>query len=124
GMSPTVWPPKLPATYRYDWALFRDWCQAIGEPALPTSPAVIRGFLAAHPAAPETHRRRFAAIRSAHVGARYSRPRLEVGDRPTIGAAPRDPARAREVLALLPAIGWPAGLWGRRDGLLIVLTQL
>jgi len=85
--------------------------------------AALTGFLTAAPARPTTLARRVRAIASAHRRAGYLLTRPDIGP-----AAPRPaPERPRPepglMIAACPTRGWPAGLTGRRDAFLIVLTE-
>ena len=123
---PVAPPPALPvlsaatrAAYAADWALFRTWCAAADRPTLPTDPDTVALFTTENPAAASTTRRRLRAIELEHHRAGLLSP---LPHRP---AAPRppaiDPARLAEVLPALPTTGWAAGLFGRRDALLLTL---
>jgi len=111
--------------YVGEWALFCEYATATDQPALPTTVAALTGFLAALPARPATVARRIRAIAAAHRRAGHLLTRPEDGP-----AAPRThpaPAPRRGnpglMIAACPTRGWPAGLTGRRDALLIVLTE-
>ncbi|WP_010596781.1 hypothetical protein [Rhodococcus sp. P14] len=118
---------RIPARYRHDWALFADWCTATDHPALPASPEALALFLREHPAAPATQRRRVSAINTVHT--RHGHP--EPGRSETVRRR-LDTARAARLDGLaellhrkaagLPTIGWPNGLFGRRDALLLTLA--
>ncbi|WP_137725799.1 hypothetical protein [Prescottella subtropica] len=115
----------LSARLRPRWRLFADWCAGVEEPALPTSREVLTRFLLANPASSSTQRERLAAIRAAHAVAAAS---LPAHTRPTAVVAGTPPprwagSRAAAVVASLPTAGCPAGIFGRRDALLLVLTQ-
>jgi len=111
--------------YASEWELFCDYTTATDQPALPTTVPALTGFLAALPARPATVARRIRAIAAAHRRAGHLLTRPEDGP-----AAPRThpaPAPRRGnpglMIAACPTRGWPAGLTGRRDALLIVLTE-
>ena len=98
------------------------------QPALPTTVPALTGFLAALPARPATVARRIRAIAAAHRRAGYLLTRPEHGPAAPrthvhAAAAPRrgDPA---PMIAACATRGWPAGLTGRRDAFLIVLTEV
>ncbi|EME56252.1 hypothetical protein G352_22226 [Rhodococcus ruber BKS 20-38] len=118
---------RIPARYRHDWALFADWCTATDQPSIPTSPEALALFLREHPAAPATQRRRVSAINTVHTRHGYPPPgRSETVRRrlDTARAARLDrlaPLLLRRA-AELPTTGWPGGLFGRRDALLLVLA--
>ncbi|WP_371851597.1 hypothetical protein [Rhodococcus koreensis] len=60
--------------YAHDWALFVDWCDACEHCALPAHPSVLAEFLADHPAADGTQRRRITAINAVHTDAQFPAP--------------------------------------------------
>ncbi|KXF84105.1 hypothetical protein D092_22560 [Rhodococcus ruber Chol-4] len=118
---------RIPSRYRHDWALFADWCTATDQPALPATPEVLALFLREHPAAPATQRRRVSAINTVHTRHGHPPPgRSETVRRrlDTTRAARLD--RLAPLLlhkaAELPTTGWPSGLFGRRDALLLTLA--
>ena len=109
--------------YAGEWDLFCDYTRATDRPALPTTVAALTGFLAALPARPATVARRIRAIAAAHRRAGYLLTRPEGGPAAAGPApAPRrlDPAL---MIAACATRGWPAGLSGRRDAFVIVLTE-
>ncbi|PQP14132.1 hypothetical protein [Rhodococcus opacus] len=114
------------AQYRYDWALFADWCTALAASALPADPLALASFLDEHPAAQSTQRRRVAAINWVHNASGYPAPGSARVIRQVLSARAGkrdDLARsARGVLWTLPTVGWPQGLFGRRDALILVLN--
>lgn len=114
------------ARYRYDWQLFADWCTAVDAPALPADPLTIAMFLDEHPAATGTHRRRLSAINTVHTRSGYTAPGTAhaLRERLTRRTRPRPDLRdaADEVIRRLPTTGWPGGLFGRRDALLLTLA--
>ncbi|AII10660.1 hypothetical protein [Rhodococcus opacus] len=114
------------AQYRYDWALFADWCTALGASALPADPLALASFLDEHPAAQSTQRRRVAAINWVHNASGYPAPGSARVIRQVLSArAGRrvDLSRAAHgALLTLPTVGWPQGLFGRRDALILVLN--
>ncbi|WP_254704843.1 hypothetical protein [Rhodococcus pyridinivorans] len=118
---------RIPSRYRHDWALFADWCAAADRSPIPASPATLAMFLHEHPAAVATQRRRLSAINAVHTGHGYPAPgRTETVRRhlDTTRASRLD--RLGRLLvqraAELPITGWPSGLFGRRDALLLVLA--
>ncbi|WP_326603604.1 hypothetical protein [Rhodococcus sp. PD04] len=114
------------ARYRYDWQLFADWCTAVEASALPADPLTIALFLDEHPAATSTHRRRVTAINTVHTRCGYPAPGTAqaLRERLTRRTRPRPDLRdaATDVIRRLPTSGWPGGLFGRRDALLLTLT--
>ena len=119
-------------TYATDWALFTDWCAATDTTALPADPQTVVDFLTGCPAAPATSRCRVAAIDHHHAAAGYQRPGESVAVRAALGRPTGEPfqptQRDREAvdaaLRGLPSHGWTAGMFGRRDRCLVVLSQL
>lgn len=113
---------------RHTWSIFEDWCAALDQPVLPTSPESLAWFLRAHPAAPGTQRRRIAVIDAAHY--RHDLP--PPGRAETVRAA-LDVARAERlhdlttliggIIGRLPESGWPTALFARRDTLMLVLAS-
>ena len=118
---------RIPARYRHDWALFTDWCTATDQPALPASPEALALFLHEHPAAPATQRRRVSAINTVHTHHGHPAPgRSETVRRRLDAARAARLDRLTPLLlhkaAELPVTGWPSGLFGRRDALLLTLA--
>ena len=119
------------AAYSGDWALFTDHCTVTDRPVLPADPRTVVDFLAACVAAPATRRRRVAAIDHHHSASGHDRPGESVVVRAALGrrtgAPPETPAHPERVAAALrglPSHGWTAGMFGRRDRALLVLSQL
>ncbi|WKK14882.1 hypothetical protein QYN14_26685 (plasmid) [Rhodococcus ruber] len=118
---------RIPVRYRHDWALFTDWCTAADNRPIPATPETLALFLGEHPAAVATQRRRLSAINAVHTGHGYPAP----GRTETVRWH-LDTTRASRLDRLsrlllqrtveLPAEGWPSGLFGRRDALLLVLA--
>lgn len=117
------------AGYASDWALFTDWCTAVDHPALPTTADTVMHFLTDNPAAAATSARRVTAI--AHFHRRYGYPsptrdievkqwlRVAAGRPRTLDrAVPAE--RIEALLRQIPTTGWPAGLFGRRDRMLLI----
>jgi len=117
-------------TYAADWALFTDWCAATDTTALPADPRDVVDFLQGCPAAPATLRCRVAAIDHHHAGAAYPKPGESVAVRAAVGRPNGGPFQPTERDAVdaaprgLPSHGWTAGMFGRRDRCLLVLSQL
>jgi hypothetical protein len=119
-------------TYAADWALFTDWCAATDTTALPADPRTVVDFLTACPAAPATQRGRVAAIDHHHAAAGLDRPGESVLVRAALGRPTGEPFQPTErdkeaveaALRGLPSHGWTAGMFGRRDRCLLVLSQL
>src|SRR5664280_1493636 len=120
-------------TYTADWALFTDWCAATDTiTALPADPQAVIDFMQDCPAAPATLRCRVAAIDHHHAGAGYPRPGESVAVRAALGRPTGEPFQPTDrdrdavetALRGLPSHGWTAGMFGRRDRCLLVLSQL
>ena len=119
-------------TYAADWALFTDWCAATDVATLPADPRVVVEFLEGCPAAPATSRCRVAAIDHHHTVHGYQRPGESVLVRAALGRPTGEPFQPTErdrdavqaALRGLPSHGWTAGMFGRRDRCLVVLSQL
>jgi len=119
--------PTVRGRYRHDWRLFADWCAAADHSPLPATPHTLAEFLHEHPAAAATQRRRVSAVNAVHVDNGHVPPgrsdivrrRLDSGR-----AERRDRIAAllQRKAAQLPSVGWPAGLFGRRDGMLLILV--
>ena len=120
------------AAYASDWALFTDHCAVTDRPALPASPDTVVEFLQECAAAPATRRRRVAAIDHHHTTLGYRRPGESVAVRATLGRPTGEPFQPTETergaveaaLRGLPSHGWTAGMFGRRDRALLVLSQV
>jgi hypothetical protein len=117
----------LDLTTSHTWTLFVDWCSATGHVALPAQPETLAEFLADHPARVGTHRRRVTAINSAHRQRGLSEP----GRAHAVHAALATRRHQRlqavadaldEAIGQLPVSGWPHGLFGRRDALILTLV--
>ena len=123
---------RLPSGYAAIWALFSDWCAVIGHRDLPADPATVIGFLTGCPAAPETHRRRVAAIDHRHTAAAHPPPGRSAAVLAALGRPTGEPTRltaetaaaVEAALRALPSHGWTQGMFGRRDRCLLVLSQL
>ncbi len=116
-----------PRRYRYDWALFADWCTAAELPSLPAAPSTLAQFLTEHPAAASTQRARVTAINWHHDHAGLPAPGRSDTIRDLLDE--RRAARLRHAGELirqqiphLPTDGWPQGLFGRRDAALLLLA--
>ncbi|MCW3472287.1 hypothetical protein OMK68_22100 [Rhodococcus pyridinivorans] len=118
---------RIPARYRHDWVLFTDWCSAADHNPIPAAAETLALFLHEHPAAVATQRRRLSAINAVHTGHGYPAPgRTETVRRhlDTTRASRLDQLSRLllERAVELPTTGWPSGLFGRRDALLLVLA--
>ncbi|MGV9734064.1 hypothetical protein ACWDT5_08210 [Rhodococcus aetherivorans] len=118
---------RIPVRYRHDWMLFADWCTATDHRYLPATPEALALFLREHPAALATQRRRVSAINTVHTRHGHPAPGRSETVRRRLDAAR---AQRLDLLAPpllqrageLPTTGWPGGLFGRRDALLLVLA--
>lgn len=115
------------AGYAGEWALFRDYCAATGQPALPINTTTLLRFLTQIPAAAATRARRVRAIAAAHRHAGYLP--TQGGEDRLVGPVPAmarvlGSADPQQLLAACPARGRPDGLVGRRDAFLIVLLAV
>jgi DNA-binding CsgD family transcriptional regulator len=115
------------STASHTWSLFVDWCTATGHVALPAQTETLAEFLADHPARVGTHRRRVTAINAVHRQCRLSEP----GRAHAVHAALATRRHQRlqavvdaldEAIRQLPVNGWPHGLFGRRDALILTLA--
>ncbi|MFD9668898.1 hypothetical protein ACFWAY_46300 [Rhodococcus sp. NPDC059968] len=124
GNSPDL---VVPRRYRHDWALFVDWCAACDHRSLPAHPSVLAEFLADHPAADGTQRRRVTAINAVHTAASLPTPGCAETIRQLLNTNRADRLarvgeRVAQVVPRLPVTGWPGGLFGRRDALILTLA--
>ena len=108
------------------WSLFCDWCIAADRSALPATASTLARFLDAHPAATSTQRRRVAVIDRVHRRGGLAEPghtvtvRLALNDRRREKAASVR-AAAAAIIEQVPVDGWPSGLFGRRDAMILTL---
>jgi len=131
-LPPRVLSARTRRTYAAAWALFTDWCAATDTTALPADPQVVIDFLHGCPAAPATLRCRVAAIDHHHTAHGHERPGESVAVRAALGRPTGEPFHPTErdrdaveaALRGLPSHGWTAGMFGRRDRCLLVLSQL
>lgn len=113
---------------RSGWALFTDWCAAADHIALPAAPATLAQFIAENPAALSTQRRRITTVNTVHRAAGHPAPgdadtiRRIVNQRRTDRLSSLEVV-ASEIIPRLPTFGWPSGLFGRRDALLLLLAS-
>ncbi|WP_458683797.1 site-specific integrase [Prescottella equi] len=123
----TTTPAARPRRYRYDWALFADWCHAADLPSLPAAPSTLALFLAEHPATVSTQRARVTAINWHHDHTGLPAPGRADTIRDLLDE--RRAHRLRNASELLrqqiphfPTDGWPQGLFGRRDATLLLIA--
>lgn len=115
--------PIVPAGYRSEWALFDDWCRAYHLPSCPADPMTVAHFLDFDPdASPGTLRRRIAAVNTVHRRAGHEPPGTATAVRRLLSLRDRRLETAQQVIHTLPTTGWPSGLFGRRDALLLHLV--
>ena len=117
-----------------DWVVFEDWCTAMGRSALPTTWSTVQEFLVDVPCAPSTTVRRLGAIRGRHISARAQLVDAPPpAPTPTVWRPPGEPVDPAdedgprwwglaEALHHLPVHGYPHGLLGRRDALVLVVA--
>lgn len=126
--SRTDFEPALGVKDRSGWALFTDWCAAADRIALPAAPTTLAQFIAENPAALSTQRRRITTVNTVHRAAGLPEPgaadtiRRIVNQRRTEQLSRRE-AIVSEIIPRLPVFGWPGGLFGRRDALLLLLAS-
>ncbi|MCK8671571.1 hypothetical protein M1M07_10620 [Rhodococcus sp. HM1] len=118
---------RIPGRYRHDWALFADWCIATDHRPIPASPEALALFLHEHPAAPATQRRCVSAINTVHTHHGHPAPGRSETVRRRLDTAratrlDRLAALLHRRAAQLPTTGWPSGVFGRRDALLLTLA--
>ncbi|MDJ0396149.1 hypothetical protein QMK17_22785 [Rhodococcus sp. G-MC3] len=97
-------------SYRYEWALFTDWCSAVDQTPLPALPVTLAEFLADNPAGDRVQIRRMSAINRAHLDAGYPPPGRSTALRQALDSAraQRRHRRARQFAAAagaLPTVG-------------------
>ena len=116
--------PLIPATYQSEWALFVDWCAAFDVESLPASPITVATFLATENphASRRVWRRRASAINAVHRDAGFTAPGTSTAVRRLLSTRVRHITAARERIRGLPVTGWPAGLFGRRDAVVLWLV--
>jgi hypothetical protein len=126
-MTSSVSGVDLDPTASHTWTLFVDWCGATGHVALPAEPETLAEFFADHPAQVGTHRRRVTAINSAHRQRGFSEPGRAHAVHAALATRRHERLQAvsgvlDEALRQLPVSGWPHGLFGRRDALILTLV--
>ncbi|MDJ0362330.1 hypothetical protein [Rhodococcus sp. H29-C3] len=114
-------------SYRYEWALFTDWCAAADTTPLPASPMTLAEFLADNPAGDRAQIRRISAINLAHLDSGHPPPGRTTALRVALDSsrAERRHHRARQLAtaaAALPTAGSTEALFGRRDTVLLMLA--
>ncbi len=112
---------------RSGWALFADWCAAADRTALPADPVTLALFIAENPAALSTQRRRITTVNTVHHAAGHPAPGRADTIRRMVNTSRADRLSSLEVIVSeiiprLPVFGWPVGLFGRRDALLLLLA--
>jgi hypothetical protein len=122
--------PRRAATavsYRYEWALFLDWCTAIDIDPLPATPVTVAEFLGDNPAGDPVQLRRISAINRHHFDAGHPAPGLVTSIRLALDTTRSDRIRRRAdtlrvIASALPTVGGTEALFGRRDALLLLLA--
>ncbi|WP_206031026.1 hypothetical protein [Rhodococcus sp. B10] len=114
-------------SYRYQWALFADWCAAADTSPLPASPITLAQFLDENPAGDTVQLRRASAINRAHLDAGHPAPGRVTSMRLALDSARADrtirrAAQYQALAAELPTEGSTAALFGRRDAVLLLLA--
>ena len=120
---------RVPPGYRYEWALFADWCTATDVVSLPASPETVAAFLDDNPAGAQVFFRRVAAINRVHRDACEPEPGTVTAIRLRLDhtRSQRVARRRAAVGAIVPTLstsGWPAGVFGRRDALILTLYAM
>ncbi|WIB34422.1 hypothetical protein [Curtobacterium sp. MCSS17_005] len=103
------------------WSRFEDWCAAWGRTALPATSDTVDEFLAHFGGSKSQQRLRRQAIDRHHAAAGESSP-IAPPAVETVWHASDVLADVERALAEIPKYRHPAGLHGRRDAFLIVLT--
>lgn len=115
--------PSIPVTYQSEWKDFASWCGAYGLSELPASPVTVAQFLDSDDTVKVgTKRRRVAAINAVHRAANQPTPGTATAVRALLSARDRHVDSAEQAIRGLPVTGWPAGLFGRRDALVLMLV--
>ncbi|OZD60775.1 hypothetical protein CH263_19970 [Rhodococcus sp. 06-1059B-a] len=114
-------------SYRYEWALFTDWCAAADMTPLPATPVTLAEFLGDNPAGDRVQIRRVSAINRAHRDAGQPQPGQVTALRLALDAVRVQRRRGLgQVLAAaardLPFTGLTEALFGRRDAVLLLLA--
>jgi hypothetical protein len=118
------------ADYTLEQARFADWCTAFGVTPDAVTPAVVRAFLESEQPTGGTAARWAAAITRAAADAGRPDPctgRARMWIRRARNPASRSALPEPEIADLaarIPAVGWTAGLFGRRNRLAFLLHQL
>ncbi|RZL83053.1 MAG: hypothetical protein EOP32_08985 [Rhodococcus sp. (in: high G+C Gram-positive bacteria)] len=117
----------ISARDRHVWELFADWCAANDLRTLPTAPHQLARFLRDNPAARATQRRRVSVINTVHHNHGHQAPGRAETIRRTLNTdraerLQRISTLVARSLERIPDTGWPAGLFGRRDALILVLV--
>ena len=114
---------RLPRSYRGDWQLYTDWCTAFGLDPLGSSPITTARYLHFEPGLSRaTLRRRVSAINTAHRLTGRTPPGTITAGRTLLSTRERHQHTAVQAIRRLPTHGWPAGLFGRRDALILTLV--
>ncbi|MBP2527296.1 recombinase [Rhodococcus sp. PvP104] len=113
---------------RFGWELFSDWCAAADRTALPADPVTLAQFIAENPAAHSTQRRRITTVNTVHRAGGHPVPGRADTIRRIVNTSRTDrlsrlESVVSEIIPRLPVFGWPCGLFGRRDALLLLLAS-
>lgn len=112
-----------PRRYQRDWAYFQDWCQAHHFTPLPCDASVVARFISTETdVRADRARQRVSAINAMHRQAGFAPPGTVTAVRRLLSSRTIHRDKARVAIPDLPARGYPAGLFGRRDALLLWLT--
>ncbi|MBM7244193.1 hypothetical protein HQO38_15020 [Rhodococcus fascians] len=114
-------------SYRYQWALFTDWCAAADVEPVPATPITLVQFLDENPAGDAVQLRRVSAINRAHLDAGHPAPGRATSLRLALDSVRSDriirrAAHYHAIAAGLPHSGSTAALFGRRDAVLLFLA--
>lgn len=116
---------RTPSTFRYcfEWTRFRDWCTATDRNPLPADERDILQYLHDENPGGGTAARWLTAIRTTHRSAGYPDPCGAAADWVRAGRGGTAPVHdeVRRAATRAPTHGWPAGLFGRRDRLAVIL---
>ena len=117
-------PSPTPPIERTEWSLFVDWCVAFDRTPLPASPVTVAAFLTGEnpDASRSVLQRRATVINRVHRDHGYDAPGTATAVRRLLSTRKRHATIARERIRELPVSGWPAGLFGRRDALVLWLV--